>query len=623
MLSRTANHRHFSGIDPLEKQSVRNLYLLAQVIEITRGANAIEFLDESIEILKRAWRLDPQDYQICRELGQRSKSEFDRVRFATAAVAVKPKSLYARYGLADAIAGNKVTKELTNFIRIDAYGLNIPFPKSISPRLTFKTKEGVEVAAGPVWGFDPDSLHPENLRKAAEELRAATRLTPTEMEPRVKLSFILAQQESYDEAVRESREVSRLDTHFDKELGLAKYFYLKGRFDLAINELQEVIEREKHKREALELLGMIYHEQGLKELAFRSYREALFASAGLEESLYYAMMETGKAEEVIALFRDQLTVHPKDISLRLDLAAMFKRQGNDDEAIRLYREVLELDPGKPEHLEKLARLLAKQEKLPEAIDLYRQAMKSFPQNNIHAYDLAHLLIDYNDAGGAIAVYREAIKVQPERPDLFVSLSYLLDHHGKTTEAIAIDREAIKAHPKNLEFHESLANRLSRQGKPDESNAELDTLIDLLREQVRLKEDASNYKKLGSVYLRRGKGQEAIAVYRKVIGFDSKNAETPNNFAWDLATNSDPKLRDGKAAIEFATKACELTEWKNPPYLDTLSAAYAESGDFDSAVKWQTKAIELLSDEKEKEDYRTRLKLYQEKKPYHGTAPESK
>ena len=52
----------------------------------------------------------------------------------------------------------------------------------------------------------------------------------------------------------------------------------------------------------------------------------------------------------------------------------------------------------------------------------------------------------------------------------------------------------------------------------------------------------------------------------------------------------------------------------------LAAAYAEMGDFDSAIKWQSKAIELLSDEKTKEDFRSRLKLYQEKKPYRETNP---
>jgi hypothetical protein len=38
------------------------------------------------------------------------------------------------------------------------------------------------------------------------------------------------------------------------------------------------------------------------------------------------------------------------------------------------------------------------------------------------------------------------------------------------------------------------------------------------------------------------------------------------------------------------------------------------------VKWQSKAIELLTDEKAKDDYHTRLELYREKKTYRETNP---
>ena len=53
-------------------------------------------------------------------------------------------------------------------------------------------------------------------------------------------------------------------------------------------------------------------------------------------------------------------------------------------------------------------------------------------------------------------------------------------------------------------------------------------------------------------------------------------------------------------------------------VDTLAAAYAETGDFDSAVKYQTQAISLAPDGPQKAEYRDRLKLYREKKPYHQT-----
>jgi hypothetical protein len=83
-----------------------------------------------------------------------------------------------------------------------------------------------------------------------------------------------------------------------------------------------------------------------------------------------------------------------------------------------------------------------------------------------------------------------------------------------------------------------------------------------------------------------------------------------------AAASEAKYRDGRRAVEAATRACALTAWKNPAYLDTYAAAAAEAGDFDAAVKWQTRAIDLLSDENQKADFRSRLKLYEARKPYH-------
>jgi hypothetical protein len=61
------------------------------------------------------------------------------------------------------------------------------------------------------------------------------------------------------------------------------------------------------------------------------------------------------------------------------------------------------------------------------------------------------------------------------------------------------------------------------------------------------------------------------------------------------------------------RGCELTDWKDPTYLDTLAAAYAEAGDFEAAVKTQARAIELVK------DFDAGLKAYQDKKRHRGTA----
>ncbi len=47
----------------------------------------------------------------------------------------------------------------------------------------------------------------------------------------------------------------------------------------------------------------------------------------------------------------------------------------------------------------------------------------------------------------------------------------------------------------------------------------------------------------------------------------------------------------------------------------------EAGNFDGAVRSQKRAMELLTDETQKDDYRSRLVLYQAKRPYRQVSPQ--
>lgn len=83
-----------------------------------------------------------------------------------------------------------------------------------------------------------------------------------------------------------------------------------------------------------------------------------------------------------------------------------------------------------------------------------------------------------------------------------------------------------------------------------------------------------------------------------------------------ATCTDSTVRNGSEAVAKGKQVCENTEWKDGNCIDSLAAAYAELGDFDSAVKYQKKAIELNSSDVEfKKGAEERLNLYSNKKPF--------
>jgi tetratricopeptide (TPR) repeat protein len=165
-------------------------------------------------------------------------------------------------------------------------------------------------------------------------------------------------------------------------------------------------------------------------------------------------------------------------------------------------------------------------------------------------------------------------------DVLNALGLVLYKQGKLEEAAARYAEALRINPEFPAAHNNLAVLLFQRGKPE----------------------------------------EAAAHYAEALRSEPDHAGALNNLAMMLAACPEAKYRNGKRAVEFATRACELADWTNPSFVDTLAAAYAEAGDFEAAVASQNRAIGLLLDDRELDDYRSRLTLYQAKKTFHVTAP---
>jgi len=111
--------------------------------------------------------------------------------------------------------------------------------------------------------------------------------------------------------------------------------------------------------------------------------------------------------------------------------------------------------------------------------------------------------------------------------------------------------------------------------------------------------------------------KAIENFQHAIKADANFHLAHNNLAWLLATCADENVRNGAEAVQHATRACELTNFENAGYLDSLAAALAEIGRFDEAVARANEAIHSATDAK-RDAITNRLKLYEAGKPFHQT-----
>ncbi len=87
--------------------------------------------------------------------------------------------------------------------------------------------------------------------------------------------------------------------------------------------------------------------------------------------------------------------------------------------------------------------------------------------------------------------------------------------------------------------------------------------------------------------------QSIKLYQEAMDLDPAFLWAYNNLSWLLATATDPSFHDGPKSIEYALKACELSNWSGWPFLGTLAAAYARAGDFRKAIETSEASLRLV------------------------------
>jgi tetratricopeptide (TPR) repeat protein len=278
------------------------------------------------------------------------------------------------------------------------------------------------------------------------------------------------------------------------------------------------------------------------------------------------------------------------------------------------------------------------------LERYDDALKSFdraselaPEAALPYQHRAELYQKKGDPEKAIEQLTKALELAPD------SISTLLVRAGVYYEMKQTDRaledieKAIELQPQLVHPHLMRAEILATTERIDEAIEQLEGLLNgKPRKAIDafsrvLEEDSENFRVLLSradAYLNIGEHEEAVADFERAITMEADDEHLLNNFAWVLATSPEDKLRNGKRAVELATKAAEKTNFETPHILSTLAAAYAETGDFENAKKWSAKSVELAQkaiesaesdDERERlqkelEQLQTELTNFEEEKP---------
>ena len=377
------------------------------------------------------------------------------------------------------------------------------------------------------------------------------------------------------------------------------------------------------------------------------------------------MMRAGlqsEPDEAISDLKKSIDFNPNNQAGIVVLLQSLAQNNRSNEALEFFQKVLDSNPENELIIQSTAELLAsKQDQFKDALELLNAKLKLLPDSaallkirgKVHAMnsesalakaDLDRALeLSKNDIDGLLTRARIAMEVSEHdaaqkdsnldaaRKDVDTAIELAPDRVGSILLRAAIARKQerygdaivdmrliVKNQPKeepNLELLMELGLLYSLDDRPTEAIRVFGQVI---------KQDSEYwqaYSFRGDTLLAMKDYSKAIADFEKALELSPKdNKERSgilNNLSWTLSTSLAPEVRNGKRALELGIEACELTEYKKPHILSTLAAAYAETGQFDKAIEWSEKAVELgkESHEPQLEQLEAELESYHKKEPW--------
>jgi tetratricopeptide (TPR) repeat protein len=261
----------------------------------------------------------------------------------------------------------------------------------------------------------------------------------------------------------------------------------------------------------------------------------------------------------------------------------------------------------------LGNALLRRGRMDEAIAHYRKALQIKPDYGDANFDLGDALLQKGSVDEAIAQFQKALQINPDYTEAHFDLGIALLKMGNVGEAIAHFQRALQINPDYAEAHVNLGFTLLTMGNMDEA-------ISHFQKALQIKPDyAEAHVNLGIALLKSGNVGEAISHFQKALQIKPDYAEAQNDLAWVLAACPQASLRNGNKAVELALRANQLTDNRNPIFLGTLAAAYAEAGRFPEAVETAQRALQLAGTQSNTglaNAIQSQIKLYQAGVPFH-------
>ena len=251
-------------------------------------------------------------------------------------------------------------------------------------------------------------------------------------------------------------------------------------------------------------------------------------------------------QNVETLWTTTVERNPGSFLARLNLGGLLLERGEVDVAVSHLQKAAEIDPGAMEPVCAMGNAAARRGQVDEALKYFQRALEISPTFWEANYGYGTALLRMRRPQEAIPYLERALAGQPGTAETANNLGIALLELKRPDEAIAVLQQVLETNPNDYRLHDNLGNALMQKGRYDEGIVHIQKALEL-------------------------KPDFAAACHDLAYA------------AWLLATSPDDSVRNGPKAVELSRQVVQADGARNPQYVATMAAAYAEAGQFPEAI----------------------------------------
>ena len=463
------------------------------------------------------------------------------------------------------------------------------------------------------WTYDIRALargDKGDLDGAIADFRSALRLDPTYANAYADCGwFFLHKKHDLRVALADYNEAIRLDpTNVDDYVGRAEVYLAQTNFDQALNDYNTAIQLQPNNAEMFLDRGNAYRDHNELDRALNDYNTAVQVNPTNEIGYFWRghllcdLTNYAAAELNYQAFTLSNPTSPAAWSY---LGDFHERMTNYTSAIADFTKCIQLEP---------------------TTSLYYSIRASLQEESAKVFArLGETNKQQEVLNQALRDHQQAVTLNPEA---LVGLGRFECRQGHFDQGISDFTLFLQTHPASYGgltsrayAYEIVANRMGTNGDVKGQQDALAKALADWNQLVSLKtQEQNSFQCLrGEYYSRNHQYASALSDFHRAMELQPNDYEAQSSLARFLATCPDPAFRDGTNALTIAQKACASDHYDDGWSLATLAAAYAETGDFVQAVKWQNQALVNLEakdvyGDAFRAEMRDRLTLYEKGQP---------